>query len=36
MQRVNNIFHRQFDTTNLIKMFPSYQYKKLEDYLQSS
>ena len=36
MQRLNNIFHRQFDTTNLIKMFPSYQYKKLEDYLQSS
>lgn len=35
MQRVNNIFHRHFDTTNLTRMFPGYQYKKLKDYLLS-
>lgn len=36
IQRVNKIFHRHFDATNLLKTFPYYKFKKLEDYLRSN
>ena len=35
MQRVNNIFHRHFDITNFIKLFPDYKFKEIEQYLRS-
>lgn len=33
--RINKIFHRHFDITNLIKLFPGYQFRKIEQYLGS-
>lgn len=35
MQRVNKIYHRHFDVTNLIRMYPGFKFRKLDDYLRS-
>lgn len=35
IKRVNKIFHRHFNITNLIRMVPGYKFKKLEDYLRT-
>jgi len=35
VNRINKIFHRHFDITNLIKLFPGYQFRKIEQYLGS-
>lgn len=35
VNRTNKIFHRHFDITNLIKLFPGYQFRKLGQYLSS-
>jgi len=34
-KRVNKIFHRHFDITNLIQAFPGYKFKKLAEHLNS-
>lgn len=35
IERVNKIFHRHFNISNLIRMFPGHSFKKLEDYLRT-